>query len=160
MSGRWSLQIWQRDESELLLGLQLREVFVEVQIAVGNIFASCGFQGIHKVLEFEFVFCKTHSSPWTSLRESTFGHFLHIYIKYTFYIYILFGIIFNSVTLTFHLWLTKYLCLLSMTALTMIVTRHVSRRSKCFKQMHKYKRGRENAGIFAKISRFNLRIRS
>ena len=88
MTGRWSLQVWQRDESDLLLGLQLREVFVEVQIAVGNIFASCGFQGIHKVLEFEFAFCKTHSSPWTSLRESTFGHFLHIYIKYTFYIYI------------------------------------------------------------------------
>ena len=74
-----------------------------------------------------------------------------------FYIYISFGFfLFNSVTLTFHLCLTNYLCLSSMTALTMIVTRHVSRRSKCFKQMHKYKRGRENAGIFAKISSLNL----
>ena len=60
MSGRWSLQVWQRDESALLLGLQLWEVFVEVQIAVGNIFASCGFQGIHKVLEFEFVVFAKH----------------------------------------------------------------------------------------------------
>ena len=83
--------------------------------------------------------------------------FLHIYIEYIFKNkYILFGIIFSSVTLTFHLRLTKYLCLSSMTALTMIVTRHVSRRSKCFKQMHKYKRRRENAGIFAKTSSFNL----
>ena len=87
MSGRWSLQIWQRDESELLLGLQLREVFVEVQIAVGNIFASCGFQGIHKVLEFEFVFCKTHSSPWTSLRESTFGQTIFTYIYHLDFFY-------------------------------------------------------------------------
>ena len=56
-----------------------------------------------------------------------------------FYIYISFGFfLFNSVTLTFHLCLTNNLCLSSMTALTMIVTRHVSRRSKCFKQMHKY----------------------
>ena len=76
-------------------------------------------------------FCKTHSRPRTSLRELTFGQtiFLHIYIKYIFYIYLVFGVFFNSVTLTFHLCLTNYPCLSSMTALTMIVTRHVSRRS-------------------------------
>ena len=97
MSGRWSLQIWQRDESELLLGLQLWEVFVEVQIAVGNIFASCGFQGIHKVLGFEFAFfCKAHSRPWTSLRESTFGQttfFTYINQIYILHIYIIWNIL-------------------------------------------------------------------
>ena len=133
MSGRWSLQIWQREKSELLLGLQLREVFVEVQIAVGNIFASCGFQGIHNssfLIRVLFFFCKTHSRPWTYLRESTFGQTIfYILILNIYFTYILFGIFFNSVTLTFHLCLTNYLCLPSMTALTMIVTRHVSRRS-------------------------------
>ena len=94
MSGRWSLQIWQRDESELLLGLQLWEVFVEVQIAVGIIFASCCFQGIHKVLEFEFVvFAKhiaVHEHPWENRLLArlflTYIYILNIYFTYITYI--------------------------------------------------------------------------
>ena len=86
MSGRWSLQIWQKDESELLLGLQLWEVFVEVQIAVGNIFASCGFQGIHKVLEFEFVvFAKhiaVHEHRWENRLLVRLFFFTYIYWIY------------------------------------------------------------------------------
>ena len=97
MSGRWSLQIWQRDESELLLGLQLWEVFVEVQIAVGIIFASCGFQGIHKVLEFEFVvFAKhiaVHEHPWENrLLARLFLTYIYIYIKHISYIYYIYYI--------------------------------------------------------------------
>ena len=97
MSGRWSLQIWQRDESELLLGLQLREVFVQVQIAVGNIFASCGFQRIHKVLEFEFVvFAKhiaVHEHPW----ENRLLAISYIYISNIHFTYIY--IIWNNLQL-------------------------------------------------------------
>ena len=131
MSERWSLQKMTERKVRITSGTSIMRSFCRSPNCGRKYFCELWLSRNSQSFRIRVrCFCKTHSRPWTYLRESTFGQTIFcIYILNIYFTYILFGIFFNSVTLTFHLFLTNYLCLPSMTALTMIVTRHVSRRS-------------------------------